>query len=124
MSIAVRLQNAVDTAFLKLSDLVYPATLISRKQSGFDWNTNKLTGSASTRPVEVIFYNERKKTAGSEGDSNLNSSPTIIYKALIRSVDFDMGLYSQIKVENDIYEIDEYEDHLVIVELTLKRVSR
>jgi hypothetical protein len=123
MSIAVQLQNAVDRAFNSLSDLVYDGFLIPKKQGGYDWSTSEVTGSSGSRkPIKVIFYQESRSIE--RGDASTGGTNAINYKAIVKASEFDNRLYDRIEVQGDSYEIDSFDDYLVVTELVLKRVSR
>jgi hypothetical protein len=123
MSIAVKLQSAVDRAFTTISDLVYKGELIPKAQGGYDWNENTVVGSRPKRtPIDVIFYEESRSLDRS--DAAGGGSNTIEYKAVVKSIEFNNGLYDRIIIEGDEYDIESFKDSLVVTELTLTRVAR
>jgi hypothetical protein len=115
------IEAAVNKAFLKFRSLglVYDSFLIPKAQTGYDWSEQRLTGPKGTKKsLEIIFYED------SRGQETVEDNATIFYQALVRSSDFTQGLYDQIEVEKDRYNIVAFKDSLFIVELKLTRVSR
>jgi hypothetical protein len=122
MSLNRKFETAVEKAFSVFKDFVKSATLVHKKQSGFDWDNLELEGPSSANTViEVIMYEEAK---GQSSNENKMNQSVITYKAIVRSRDFTKGLYDQLIVDGDTFFINDYIDHKFIVELNLKRVSR
>jgi len=104
MSLNSKVTAAVKKAFTSLGDLVDTGTLSSKAVSGYNFGTGSTVSTSSSQAVDVIIQSSKSRT----GDA-------FIVSAIIKS-GVNLSLYDTLTVNNDTYNIIDFDDNGFIIE--------